>query len=572
MKTTHRIRFVATLFLTTLIVAACGGGGGGSAPPPGGGGGGGGATTYSVSVTVTGLAGSALVLQDNGASNLTVSSGTTASFTTKLASGAAYAVTVLTQPTGLKCTVASGAGTIAKSNVSVAVSCAPLVDYWTWIGGSNVVNAPAHYGTQGTPNAANTPGARVFASTWTDAAGNLWLFGGGQDSTGTVETLGDLWQYSGGQWTFVSGSSTANTTGVYGTLGTGAPGNQPGARTSAATWVDAAGNLWMFGGFGFDDGTHTTSGASSTVVLNDLWEFDGTNWTWMGGSSAGLAPGAYGTQGTASSANVPGARSSASTWFDSASGTLWLFGGYGVDMTGTSGLLNDLWSYSGGNWTWVTGSNASTATGNSNAVYGTLGSPATGNTPGARYVSSSWIDSTGTLWLFGGNLNATVSHIEPCINDLWKFTPGSTPGTGLWTWVGGSSTPNANGAYGTQGVAAAANAPGARFGANAWVDALGRFWLFGGEGFDASGNDQYLNDLWVYTGGQWTWVGGKNSVGAAGNYGTLGVANFANDPGARAGASAWVDATGKVGLFGGFGSDANGSLSYLGDLWTFAQN
>jgi len=122
MKTTHRIRFVATLFLTTLIVAACGGGGGGSAPPPGGGGGGGGATTYSVSVTVTGLAGSALVLQDNGASNLTVSSHTTASFTTKLASGAAYAVTVLTQPTGLQCTGASGAGTIAKYNVSVAVS------------------------------------------------------------------------------------------------------------------------------------------------------------------------------------------------------------------------------------------------------------------------------------------------------------------------------------------------------------------------------------------------------------------------------------------------------------------
>jgi hypothetical protein len=568
MKTTHSIHFLATLLLTTLIVAACGrgGGGGGGAGAPSGGGGGG-ATTYSVSVTVSGLTGTALVLQDNGTSNLTVSSNTTASFATKLASGAAYAVTVLTQPTGLKCTVAGGSGKVGTSNVSIAVSCAALVNYWTWIGGSNLVNAPAHYGIQGTPNAANTPGARYFASTWTDASGNLWLFGGGQDITGTVETLGDLWKYSGGAWTFVNGSSSGNNAGVYASMATAGSGNQPGARTSAATWVDAGGNLWMFGGYGFDDGTN-----SSTVVLNDLWKFDGTNWTWVGGSPAGLALGNYGPQGSPSTLYHPGARSSSSTWFDPTSGTLWLFGGYGFGSGGAAGLLNDLWSFSGGQWTWVSGSNTSTLVGNSNAAYGTKGSPAPGNTPGARYVSSSWIDSAGTLWLFGGNVNANVGQFQPCINDLWKFTPGSTPGTGLWTWVGGSSTPNANGTYGTLGVAAAANMPGARFGANTWVDALGRFWLFGGEGFDASGNDQYLNDLWVYNSGQWTWIGGKNSVDAVGNYGTLGVANFANDPGARAGASAWVDATGKVGLFGGFGADANGSLSYLGDLWKFAQN
>jgi len=31
---------------------------------------------------------------------------------------------------------------------------------------------------------------------WSDASGNLWLFGGeGFDSTGTEGTLNDLWEY-----------------------------------------------------------------------------------------------------------------------------------------------------------------------------------------------------------------------------------------------------------------------------------------------------------------------------------------------------------------------------------------
>jgi hypothetical protein len=41
------------------------------------------------------------------------------------------------------------------------------------------------------------PGARQYATTWTDNNGNLWLFGGiGYDSTGAQTTmLNDLWKY-----------------------------------------------------------------------------------------------------------------------------------------------------------------------------------------------------------------------------------------------------------------------------------------------------------------------------------------------------------------------------------------
>ena len=76
--------------------------------------------------TVTGLTGTGLVLQDNGGDNLTVSQNGAFTFATALASGTAYAVTVLTQPSSpaQTCTVASGSGTTASTNViSVAVTC-----------------------------------------------------------------------------------------------------------------------------------------------------------------------------------------------------------------------------------------------------------------------------------------------------------------------------------------------------------------------------------------------------------------------------------------------------------------
>jgi hypothetical protein len=104
---------------------------------------------------------------------------------------------------------------------------------WTWIGGSNTLNQPGIYGTQGIPSATNTPGARSYASTWMDRFGNLWLFGGyGFDSNrgGFGGDLNDLWEFSGGQWTWVGGSNLVEQAGAYGTLGVAAPGNTPGAR------------------------------------------------------------------------------------------------------------------------------------------------------------------------------------------------------------------------------------------------------------------------------------------------------------------------------------------------------
>jgi 6-phosphogluconolactonase (cycloisomerase 2 family) len=85
------------------------------------------AATFQVGGSISGLKGSGLVLQDNAGDNLTVAANaTTFAFATSLASGAAYAVTVATQPTNPVqiCTVANGSGTVAVSSISsVAVNC-----------------------------------------------------------------------------------------------------------------------------------------------------------------------------------------------------------------------------------------------------------------------------------------------------------------------------------------------------------------------------------------------------------------------------------------------------------------
>jgi hypothetical protein len=95
--------------------------------------------------------------------------------------------------------------------------------------------------------------------------------------------------------------------GVYGTLGVPAAANVPGAREEAMGWADSSGNLWLFGGWGYDS-------AKTFGILNDFWKFNPTTkqWSWMRGSSTvpnandTCQPGIYGTQGVASTANVPG--------------------------------------------------------------------------------------------------------------------------------------------------------------------------------------------------------------------------------------------------------------------------
>ncbi len=88
--------------------------------------------TYTVGGTVSGLAGSGLVLQDNAADNLAIGGNGPFHFPTALTSGDRYSVTVLMQPTGQTCTVSNGSGIIGNTDITaVGVSCVtnPLPRY-----------------------------------------------------------------------------------------------------------------------------------------------------------------------------------------------------------------------------------------------------------------------------------------------------------------------------------------------------------------------------------------------------------------------------------------------------------
>jgi hypothetical protein len=367
-----------------------------------------------------------------------------------------------------------------------------------------------------------------------------------------------------GEWTWMSGSSIVGTggmfpPGIYGTLGTAAPGNVPGGRFNGMSWTDSNKDLWLMGGEGFD-----ANGASGE--LGDLWEYDPAinEWTWWSGSnSVAVAQlGVYGTLGVTAAANVPGGRQGGRGWADS-TGNLWLYGGTGSDSVGTGGALNDLWRYSTSThqWTWMAGSSTIPAGGGVPAVYGTMGTAAAGNTPGGRYEASTWIDTSGNLWLFGGQLEA--NNTVHTLNDLWEFNTTS----GQWTWIGGSSVNNAPGVYGTKGTASATNVPGARSAALSWTDSSGNFWLFGGNVYNAAGND-----LWKYSpsSGEWTWVSGSNSASAQpGVYGTEGVPAAGNIPGGHAYSVGWIDASDNLWFMGGEGVDSNGKFGYMNDLWEF---
>jgi N-acetylneuraminic acid mutarotase len=426
----------------------------------------------------------------------------------------------------------------------------PSTQEWTWMGGSSTAGPSANckngagcgqpgvYGTLGTAAARNAPGGREGAASWADTKGNFWLFGGyGYDSAGTLVYLNDLWEFSlsTGEWTWMGGSSTVTGTcfgseikgyycggepGVYGTPGVPSAGNIPGARWQPTSWVDASGDFWLFGGYTID------SNDQIQYDYNDLWKFSPSDdeWTWMGGTSFASEfvcdsdpnsylyicgePGTYGTMGSPSQENAPGARNGALSWVDK-SGNLWLVGGAAFDGIGNYNPLNDMWvlNPATNEWTWVGGSNTSPLClanwGDScgglilspiYGSYGTLGTPAAGNIPFLTSNAANWTDNSGNFWLFSG----ADDEFGSGWNDLWEFSPPLNE----WAWMGGTVPGTVGwggaGVYGTLGIPGAGNIPGKRYGGASWSDKGGHLWLFGGWGYPLPDDPSYLNDLWEY--------------------------------------------------------------------------
>ncbi len=277
------------------MLTACGGGGGGgggsgTTPPP---------TTYTIGGTVSGLAASGLTLNDNGGNTLTVSSGaTTFTFSTALASGTAYAVTVASQPNGELCTVSSGTGTATANVTSVAVSCGASPNYT--IGGS--ITGLTESGLTLDDNGGDTLTVNSGATTFTFAT--ALTSGATYDVTVASQPLGE------------NCTATANT----GTASANVTSVAIACADSGVTVGTFAGSLAGTSGNGNGTGTAATFNAPAGVALdssgnvyvaeygnNDIREITPSGVvTLFAGSSSGTAGDANGTGNAASFWNPTG--------------------------------------------------------------------------------------------------------------------------------------------------------------------------------------------------------------------------------------------------------------------------
>lgn len=360
---------------------------------------------------------------------------------------------------------------------------------WTWVSGDSIPNRQSIYGSKGLAANNNIPSGRHSCSFWTDKEGKFWLFGGLTFKNGSTHYLNDLWQYDSGtnMWKWVSGDSSFDSKGYFGSKGITGLNNIPRSRFSGSFWIDQEGYFWLFGG------------ATMEGEVNDLWKYDvyKDRWVWMNGDSIFNQVAAYGTMEVQSASVQPGARSN-STSFTDGQGNLWLFGGYGntiehpsypanTYMNRSKGYMNDLWKYNikANQWTWIKGDSVVYPI----AFYGQRGIPDITNRPGARSGAVAWTDSSGHFYLFGGLGKITVQSLG-ALNDLWRYDRKLNQ----WTWIKGDSAIGRTAVY--QNINPLFIQPGAKTAASCWQQQNGDVLIYGGQVMILPSANMYSTDMW----------------------------------------------------------------------------
>lgn len=352
-------------------------------------------------------------------------------------------------------------------------------------------------------------------------------------------------------WTWLFGDELTKVLTIPGIQNETDDNSMPGARSFPAVWHDAQGQIWVFGGKGNDVNPRTGR-------LNDLWKYDGDNWTWKNGLISKNGFSKFGKhEGEITS---PGARYAAAYWKDE-NGTFWLFGGHGYHESGRQRSLNDLWKLEDGDWTMV-GISKGWKLNAAQGIYGEEGiitdhykNEFTKNYwPLTRSHSAFWFDeNTQLIWVFGGVYTEPKYHA--LISDLWVFDGEN------WTLMNGDPTVN----YETD---IKNDRPSARKGASIWTNEKGELFLFGGLGMH-QGVERTLNDLWHFRKNknqEWEWkrLSAPNLELHDSFFIEVGI------PGPREHASIWKDNDGIIWLFGGNGSNTDADTEApLNDLWKF---
>jgi sugar lactone lactonase YvrE len=201
--------------LACLALNACGGGGGGGPTP---------APMYLVGGTASGLSGSTVVLQINGGGDLPIAANGSFSFSTSLAAGTAYVVTVTAQPsapaqTCLLANATGSAGITSASAISVTCTTDLIALLAGQLGGSGNIDGVGKNARFSWPG-----GAAI------DNAGNLYVADRTNQLIRKITPAGVV-------------STIAGIAGVVGAAD--GPGNTATFNSPNSVAVDSAGNLFV---------------------------------------------------------------------------------------------------------------------------------------------------------------------------------------------------------------------------------------------------------------------------------------------------------------------------------------
>lgn len=167
------------------------------------------------------------------------------------------------------------------------------INQWSWQSGDSSVVATTQnrkFISQCVASSDRNPGVRLEARGSNYANNTLcsgdtlfWFFGGIHSISGVGSSNNDLWIYNrvSNTWKWVSGDSTLNTAGNYGTQGIPSVNNVPYGMYGSALWVDKNQQVWVWGGK-----------SDVAVNNNNMWRFtpDTNCISWSGSSMATITP------------------------------------------------------------------------------------------------------------------------------------------------------------------------------------------------------------------------------------------------------------------------------------------
>ncbi len=378
------------------------------------------------------------------------------------------------------------------------------------------------------------------------------LYAGIGDTAGDAE----VWVYNGSSWTKIGGDglnggwSSANEYvssltvvggNVYAGLGSTA-GDADVWRWDGTSWTQVGGDglngSWAASTYEIvasmtQDGTNVYAGLANSNGDGEVYRYDGTSWTKIGGDGVGGSWAAAFGDGVYSMA-YDGGQLYAGLYDSASDGQFWRYDGSSWNRLG-GGYLNNSWGFYG------LRSVESTATANDKLYIGT-GTAVAGNAQVWEYDSTSWnlIGGQGingswdadlyehvyTLQYYGGDIYAGLGTTAGDA-EVWRWDGAS------WTKVGGDAV---NGSW------------------NTGYEAVQVMAVYDGQLYAGLGNSANDAEVWRWDGTSWTEVGGDSlNSGWTTNYeAVLSMVVYKGD------------------LYAGIGSSANDAEVWRwdGTLWT----